>query len=152
MRLGYGFRTGGSKAEVLKAVLEGPRQPETLPSQMINPSDGEFCFPARYNSGRRAVAPSPCQRRSRPGVKHGWARRTVDAGGNPITDFDWVVVLYQMVMARSAVSGRAGGGLRSNRWSARQATRAVRAMISTVAASRIRHSVWRLEAFPPTRR
>jgi 6-phosphogluconolactonase len=36
--------TGGSKAEILKAVLEGPRQPETLPSQLINPIDGELCF------------------------------------------------------------------------------------------------------------
>jgi len=36
--------TGGSKAEVLKAVLEGPRQPETLPSQLINPTDGELSF------------------------------------------------------------------------------------------------------------
>ncbi|MGH2346535.1 MAG: 6-phosphogluconolactonase, partial [Chloroflexota bacterium] len=36
--------TGGSKADVLKAVLEGPRQPETLPSQLINPTDGELCF------------------------------------------------------------------------------------------------------------
>lgn len=36
--------TGGSKAEVLKAVLEGPRQPETLPSQLISPTDGELFF------------------------------------------------------------------------------------------------------------
>jgi 6-phosphogluconolactonase len=36
--------TGGTKANVLKAVLEGPRQPETLPSQLINPTDGELCF------------------------------------------------------------------------------------------------------------
>ncbi len=36
--------TGGSKAAVLKAVLEGPRQPETLPSQFINPTDGELSY------------------------------------------------------------------------------------------------------------
>jgi 6-phosphogluconolactonase len=48
--------TGGSKAEVLKAVLEGPHQPETLPSQLINPTDGELCFLLDATS---AVALSP---------------------------------------------------------------------------------------------
>jgi len=34
--------TGGSKAAVLKAVLEGPEQPDTYPSQLISPVDGEL--------------------------------------------------------------------------------------------------------------
>lgn len=35
---------GGTKAEVLRQVLEGPEQPEVLPSQLIAPVDGELCF------------------------------------------------------------------------------------------------------------
>ncbi len=48
--------TGGGKAAVLKAVLEGPRQPETLPSQLIDPTDGELCF---LLDATAAVALSP---------------------------------------------------------------------------------------------
>lgn len=33
---------GQDKAEALAAVLEGPREPETFPSQLIAPSDGEL--------------------------------------------------------------------------------------------------------------
>ena len=33
---------GGTKAAVLKQVLEGPPDPETYPSQLINPTDGEL--------------------------------------------------------------------------------------------------------------
>ncbi|MDB5057039.1 MAG: pgl [Chloroflexi bacterium] len=35
---------GGSKAHVLKDVLEGPYQPDLLPSQLINPTDGNLTF------------------------------------------------------------------------------------------------------------
>ncbi|MES2219974.1 MAG: 6-phosphogluconolactonase [Acidobacteriota bacterium] len=34
----------GSKAEVLREVLMGPYQPETLPSQLIQPESGELSF------------------------------------------------------------------------------------------------------------
>ncbi|HWE61120.1 MAG TPA: 6-phosphogluconolactonase, partial [Chloroflexota bacterium] len=33
---------GSSKAHVLKNVLEGPRDPETYPAQLIDPTDGEL--------------------------------------------------------------------------------------------------------------
>jgi 6-phosphogluconolactonase len=36
--------TGASKAQVLKDVLEGPYQPDLLPSQLINPTDGDLAF------------------------------------------------------------------------------------------------------------
>ena len=36
--------SGRGKAEVLKAVLEGPEQPEALPSQLICPTDGELVW------------------------------------------------------------------------------------------------------------
>ncbi|HEY8284476.1 MAG TPA: 6-phosphogluconolactonase [Chloroflexota bacterium] len=36
--------TGGGKAQVLKEVLEGLRQPEVYPSQLISPTDGELWF------------------------------------------------------------------------------------------------------------
>jgi 6-phosphogluconolactonase len=36
--------TGGSKAHVLKDVLEGPYQPDLLPSQLVNPTDGNLTF------------------------------------------------------------------------------------------------------------
>jgi 6-phosphogluconolactonase len=36
--------TGGSKASVLQRVLDGPSQPEELPSQLINPTDGELLY------------------------------------------------------------------------------------------------------------
>lgn len=34
--------TGGSKARVLRDVIEGPYDPERLPSQYVNPTDGEL--------------------------------------------------------------------------------------------------------------
>jgi 6-phosphogluconolactonase len=36
--------SGGTKAEVLKRVLEGPEDPQTLPSQAIAPHDGDLFF------------------------------------------------------------------------------------------------------------
>ncbi len=33
---------GAAKAEVLHAVLEGPREPETYPVQIVAPTDGEL--------------------------------------------------------------------------------------------------------------
>jgi 6-phosphogluconolactonase len=35
---------GGSKAQILKDVLEGEYQPDVLPSQAVNPIDGELVF------------------------------------------------------------------------------------------------------------
>jgi 6-phosphogluconolactonase len=35
---------GGSKAQILKEVLEGHYLPEALPSQAVNPTDGELVF------------------------------------------------------------------------------------------------------------
>ncbi len=36
--------TGGSKAKILHEVIEGPYRPDDLPSQYINPTDGELLF------------------------------------------------------------------------------------------------------------
>ena len=36
--------TGSDKACALKAVLEGPHEPEQLPSQMIQPANGSLCW------------------------------------------------------------------------------------------------------------
>jgi 6-phosphogluconolactonase len=47
---------GGTKAQILKAVLEGPSQPELLPSQAISPTDGELFF---LLDATAAVALSP---------------------------------------------------------------------------------------------
>lgn len=52
---------GGSKSEVLKAVLEGPEDPDTFPSQLIDPVDGEL-FLLLDNTA--AVALSPGLRQS----------------------------------------------------------------------------------------
>jgi 6-phosphogluconolactonase len=35
---------GAPKALALKAVLEGPHEPEQLPSQLINPTDGKLLW------------------------------------------------------------------------------------------------------------
>ena len=35
---------GTDKAETLKAVLEGQRRPDELPSQAVEPSDGELLW------------------------------------------------------------------------------------------------------------
>jgi 6-phosphogluconolactonase len=35
---------GASKAPALKAVLEGPHEPEQLPSQLIAPTNGQLLF------------------------------------------------------------------------------------------------------------
>jgi 6-phosphogluconolactonase len=35
---------GSDKSQVLRAVLEGPRQPRKLPAQLIQPSDGELLW------------------------------------------------------------------------------------------------------------
>ena len=47
---------GGSKAEILQRVLEGPPAPEELPSQLINPTDGELLM---LLDGTAAAALSP---------------------------------------------------------------------------------------------
>ncbi len=36
--------TGGSKAKILHDVIEGPYTPDDLPSQYVNPTDGELLF------------------------------------------------------------------------------------------------------------
>ena len=36
--------TGGSKAQILRDVIEGPFRPDDLPSQCVNPTDGELLF------------------------------------------------------------------------------------------------------------
>jgi 6-phosphogluconolactonase len=36
--------TGADKAPALKAVLEGPREPQQLPAQMIQPKDGKLLW------------------------------------------------------------------------------------------------------------
>lgn len=36
--------TGGSKAKILHDVIEGPYRPDDLPSQYVNPTDGELLF------------------------------------------------------------------------------------------------------------
>jgi len=36
--------TGGTKAHILKEVIEGPYDPDRLPSQYVNPTDGELLF------------------------------------------------------------------------------------------------------------
>ena len=38
------FLAGAEKAEVVKQVLRGPRQPEELPAQLIEPNDGTFVW------------------------------------------------------------------------------------------------------------
>ena len=42
---------GADKAWALKAVLEGPREPEQLPAQMIQPSNGELSWLADQAAG-----------------------------------------------------------------------------------------------------
>jgi 6-phosphogluconolactonase len=43
--------TGADKACALKAVLEGPHEPEQLPAQMIQPSDGKLSWLADQAAG-----------------------------------------------------------------------------------------------------
>jgi 6-phosphogluconolactonase len=62
--------TGGSKSKILRDVIEGPYRPEDLPSQLINPTDGELLFlldstvavdlPAHVRDGAREFVNSSC--------------------------------------------------------------------------------------------
>ena len=49
----------GSKAEVLQQVLQGPYQPEVLPSQLIRPQNGELTFLLDRAAASKLPAPGP---------------------------------------------------------------------------------------------
>ena len=48
-----------SKAEVLQQVLQGPYQPEVLPSQLIRPQNGELIFLLDRAAASKLPAPGP---------------------------------------------------------------------------------------------
>jgi 6-phosphogluconolactonase len=48
-----------SKAEVLQQVLQGPYQPEVLPSQLIRPQNGELTFLLDRAAASKLPAPGP---------------------------------------------------------------------------------------------
>ena len=54
--------TGAGKAARVKEVLEGPREPDRLPIQLIQPTDGTMSWLLRHGRGRdaRRIGRLPC--------------------------------------------------------------------------------------------
>jgi 6-phosphogluconolactonase len=51
--------SGADKAETLRAVLQGPRQPDTFPSQVIQPTDGECLWLVERSAAALLATPAP---------------------------------------------------------------------------------------------
>ena len=59
--------SGGSKAETLRAVLEGPQRPAELPAQAVRPTGGRLLWLADADAARLLSGPAPrSERRGRP--------------------------------------------------------------------------------------